>query len=242
MLQLHAVFKSYRQGRQTIDALRGVDLAIDEPGFFAVMGPSGSGKSTLLHLAAGLDRPDRGRVVVDGQDLSNMGDGQLTLFRRRRVGIVFQKFNLIPTLSAAQNVALPARLDHRPSSWIRQRVAELLESLGLTDRAEHRPDALSGGEQQRVAIARALVFSPKLLLADEPTGSLDSANSDRLWTLLGDLAKRHAMTVVMVTHEAAAASHCERIYVLGDGVFRGSFDVNGLDHASVATRYQQLGR
>ncbi len=240
MLQLEQVHKSYRQGGQRVEALRGVNLHVDGPGFFAIMGPSGSGKSTLLHLMAGLDQADQGRVVVNGLDLGSLGENQLTEFRRRRVGMVFQKFNLIATLTAAQNIALPGRLDHRPRSWIDQRVAELLKDLGLADRADHRPDALSGGEQQRVAIARALLFAPPLLLADEPTGNLDSASSDRLWTLLGELAEKNKMSVVMVTHEAAAAAHCRRVYVLGDGRCRGDFDVNGLDHAGVASRYQQL--
>jgi putative ABC transport system ATP-binding protein len=242
MLQLEEVRKSYRQGAQTVEALRGVSLSIDGPGFFAVMGPSGSGKSTLLHLAAGLDQADAGRVVVAGEELSTLSDRRLTEFRRRRVGIVFQKFNLIPTLTAAQNIALPGLIDRKAKSWIDGRVAELLGDFDLTGRASHRPDALSGGEQQRVAIARALLFAPPLLLADEPTGSLDLANSDRLWALLGEIARKQNITVVMVTHEPAAAAHCGRVFVLGDGRSRGDFEVNGLDTAGVASRYQQLSR
>jgi putative ABC transport system ATP-binding protein len=242
MLRLEQVYKAYRQGGRSVPALRGVDLEIGEPGFFAIMGPSGSGKSTLLHLAAGLDRADAGRVLVGGEDLTTLSERKLTEFRRRRVGIVFQRFNLIPTLTAEQNVALPGRLDRRPRKWIGDRVAGLLADLGLADRAQHRPDALSGGEQQRVAIARALLFDPPLLLADEPTGSLDSASSDRLWALLGELAQRQKMTVVMVTHEPAAAAHCRRVFVLGDGQSRGQFEVDGLDPSGVASRYQQLGR
>ncbi|MCE9590120.1 MAG: ABC transporter ATP-binding protein [Planctomycetes bacterium] len=242
MILLENVYKSYTQGAQRIEALRGVDLKLEGPGFFAVMGPSGSGKSTLLHLAAGLDRADSGRVVVEGEDLSTLGEAKLTAFRRTRVGIVFQKFNLIPTLTAEQNVALPGVIDRRPRREIDARVAALLRDLGLTDRATHRPDALSGGEQQRVAIARALFFSPALLLADEPTGNLDSASSERLWALLDEIAQRQKMTVVMVTHEPAAATRCRRVYVLGDGKSRGEFEVNGLDAPGVASRYQQLGR
>jgi putative ABC transport system ATP-binding protein len=242
MIQLEDVRKTYRQGSQDVEALRGVNLTIGGTGFFAVMGPSGSGKSTLLHLVGGLDRADAGRVVVAGEDLSHLSERELTKFRRKRVGIVFQKFNLIPTLTAAQNVALPGLIDRAEQDWIDERVRTLLSELGVEGRADHRPDALSGGEQQRVAIARALLFHPPLLLADEPTGSLDSASSERLWNLLDELAKKQNITVLMVTHEPAAAAHCRRVFVLGDGVFRGDFEVNGLDTAGVATRYQQLSR
>jgi putative ABC transport system ATP-binding protein len=242
MIQLEDVRKTYRQGSQDVEALRGVNLTIGGTGFFAVMGPSGSGKSTLLHLVGGLDRADAGRVVVGGEDLSHLSERELTKFRRKRVGIVFQKFNLIPTLTAAQNVALPGLIDRAEQDWIDERVRTLLSELGVEGRADHRPDALSGGEQQRVAIARALLFHPPLLLADEPTGSLDSASSERLWNLLDELAKKQNITVLMVTHEPAAAAHCRRVFVLGDGRFKGDFEVNGLDTAGVATRYQQLSR
>lgn len=242
MLCFEQVHKSYRQGDQRVEALRGATLKIDAPGFYAVMGPSGSGKSTLLHLAAGLDRPDRGEVVIAGQDLTRMNQRGLTRFRREHLGIVFQQFNLISTLTAAQNVALPGVIAGKPRRWIDARAGELIGELGLTERAHHRPDALSGGEQQRVAIARALLFSPPVLLADEPTGSLDSRNSENLWRLLGELPGRHQTAIVMVTHEPAAAVHCSRVFVLGDGVCRGDFEVNGLDTSGVASRYQQLGR
>jgi len=242
MLRLCDVHKSYRRGAHEIGALRGVSLEIDRSGFFAIMGRSGSGKTTLLHLAAGLDRPDRGEIEIDGQPLGRMNDRELTRFRRHRVGIVFQQFNLIPTLTAAENVAMPGWLDRRPRHWIRKRVEGLLEDLELTPRAEHRPDALSGGEQQRVAIARALFFEPALLLADEPTGSLDSASSDRLWETLKRIATRQKTTVLMVTHEPAAAVNCEQVYVLGDGALLGEFDAKGLDASGLASRYQQFGR
>ena len=241
MLELSNVEKSYRQGPQMVHALRGASLSITTPGFFAVMGRSGSGKSTLLHLLAGLDRPDSGRLLVAGQDVARMSERQLTQFRRKSVGIVFQQFNLIPTLTAQENVALPGVIDGQSRGWIDDRVGALLNELSLSERARHRPDALSGGEQQRVAIARALVFSPPLLLADEPTGNLDSASAEHLWRLLAELADKQKMTVVMVTHEAAAAACCDRVFVLGDGVFRGDFEVNGLDPSGVASRYQQLG-
>lgn len=241
MLRFEQVYKVYRHGSRRIEALRGVNLLLEEPGFFAIMGPSGSGKSTLLHLAAGLDRPDTGRIDVNGTDLSGMSERKLTVYRRRNIGIVFQQYNLIPTLTAAQNIALPGVLDRQPKRWTRDRTAKLMDDLNLAHRAEHRPDALSGGEQQRVAIARALFFDPPLLLADEPTGSLDSASSEKLWALLEDLAHKRRITVVMVTHEPAAAVRCRRVFVLADGQCRGQFEINGLDPAGVASRYQQFG-
>jgi len=242
MLELDNVRKTYRQGDQRVEALRGVNLRIDRPGFFAIMGPSGSGKSTLLHLIAGLDKADGGSVVVQGENLSTLSESALTRFRRLKLGLVFQKFNLISTLTAAENVALPGVVDGRPKAWLRDRVKTLLEELGIAERAHHRPDALSGGEQQRVAIARALLFGPGLLLADEPTGNLDSASSARFWAVLKALAAREKLTVVMVTHEPAAAAECEHVYVLGDGLNKGDFEVNGLDASGLASRYQQLGR
>ncbi len=240
MIRLAQVVKRYLQGDAVVEALRGIDLRIDEPGYYAVMGRSGSGKSTLLHLLAGLDQPDSGLVLVDDVDLAKLNETKLTEYRRRGVGVVFQQFNLIPTLTARQNIALPGVIDGRPRKWIDERTDELLDALGITDRATHRPEALSGGEQQRVAIGRALLFEPTLLLADEPTGNLDASNAEQLWSLLGDVAKEHAITVLMVTHEPAAAAHCERVYVIGDGLLRGDFEVNGLDTGGVASRYRDL--
>lgn len=242
MIQVEQVTKSYRQGSEPVQALRGVDLSISEPGYYAIMGPSGSGKSTLLHLLAGLDQADSGRVLIDSQDVGRLGERALTEFRRRRLGIVFQQFNLIPTLTARQNIQLPGVLDGRSRNWLQERSDVLLEQLGMSHRANHRPDALSGGEQQRIAIARAMLFEPALLLADEPTGNLDTASSDRLWTLLGQLAEQKQMVVLMVTHEPAAAAHCSEVFVIRDGVCRGSFCTEGLELADVATRYQQFGR
>ena len=242
MLRLENVHKTYRSATQHVEALRGADLTLPGGGFFGVMGRSGSGKSTLLHLVAGLDRADRGTILVDGSDVTAMSERRLTAFRRRKIGIVFQQLNLIPTLTAAENVALPGVIDGRPRAWIDARAAELLERFGLADRADHRPEAMSGGEQQRVATARALLFEPPLLLADEPTGNLDSASAEQLWRLLHDLAEQHSMTVLMVTHEPAAVTHCSKVYVLGDGCVRGEFEVDGLDAGAVASRYQQLSR
>ena len=176
-LVVDKVVKHYRQGDRDVAALNGVSLDVAAGAFMAIMGASGSGKSTLLHLMAGLTKCDSGTVRVNGADLGGMNDKQLTLFRRRSIGLVFQSFNLIPTLTAEENVALPLMLDGVSAQETKAKVDELLESLGLTKRRSHRPDAMSGGEQQRVAIGRALVTNPAVLLADEPTGNLDSMNS-----------------------------------------------------------------
>lgn len=247
MIACTDVHKSYRTGGREVRALRGVDLRIDDPGFYAIMGASGSGKSTLLHLLGALDRPDRGRIEIAGRAIHDLDERSATAFRRRGVGIVFQQFNLIPTLTARENVELPGVLAGDDPGALSRRSAELLDRLGVADRADHRPDALSGGEQQRVAIARALLFAPPVLLADEPTGNLDSASSERLWALLAELAADGGVTVVMVTHEPAAAVHCREVFVLADGRVTGRIDVGGdsrggLDAGGVAARYQQLVR
>ncbi|MGE3109508.1 MAG: ABC transporter ATP-binding protein [Phycisphaerales bacterium] len=236
------VHKSYRLGDRSVAALRGVDLVVPGAGFFGIMGASGSGKSTLLHLLAALDKPDEGEVYISGHALHEMDERGLTMFRRREIGIVFQQFNLIPTLTARENVELPGLLAGERESDLRARSDELLGALGVGERAGHRPDALSGGEQQRVAIARALLFSPRVLLADEPTGNLDSVSSQKLWDLLGRVAREQAITVLMVTHEPAAAVNCEKIFVLRDGRMNGEIVTEGLDAAGVASRYQHLVR
>lgn len=241
LVRVSGVRKAYRMGDRVVEALRGVDLAIVEPGFYAIMGASGSGKSTLLHLLAGLDRPDAGSLHVAGWTLESLSERQLTEYRRHRIGIIFQQFNLIPTLSAIDNVILPGLLGGRSRGELVDQGQSLLHSLGLKDRSNHRPDALSGGEQQRVAIARALLYSPSVLFADEPTGNLDSGSSEQLWRVLRQLAEERGVTVVMVTHEPTAAIHCRRVHVLRDGRFQGSFDVNGADATELAARYQQLG-
>lgn len=240
MLRIEQVHKWYPSASGRVHAVRDVSMTFDTPGLFGIMGTSGSGKSTLLHLIAGLDQPDAGRVLVDDVDLATLSERRLTIHRRRHMGMVFQQYNLIGTLNARQNVELPAILDGRSTRWARDRAETLLAQLTLTDRATHMPDALSGGEQQRVAIARALVFEPPLLLADEPTGALDSTTSRHLWTLLSDLAAQQSMTILMVTHEPAAAIHCDRVFVLADGTVRGTIDAKGLDASSLVHRYQQL--
>ncbi len=217
-LQAEQLTKRFRQGSATIEALKEISLTVQRGEFVAVMGASGSGKSTLLHVMAGLTRPDAGRAVVDGQDLSALSDYQLTLFRRRHIGLVFQAFNLIPTLTAEDNVLLPLLADSRDRLLEGQSRLDLLfERLGLAERRHHHPDAMSGGEQQRVAIARAMIGNPSIILADEPTGSLDSVTGQGICRLLRELREEQGRTVVVVTHEPAVAVWAERIVVLKDG-------------------------
>jgi len=233
------VSKSFRQGDRTIAALNGVTLAVNRGQFVAVMGASGSGKSTLLHLMAGLTKADGGRVVINDTDLGALDDRSLTNFRRHNIGLVFQSFNLIPTLTAEENLALPLLLERRLSVGDQAKVEELLNRLGLTSRRHHRPDALSGGEQQRVAIGRALITEPAVILADEPTGNLDSANSKIVCELLRDLCAVHAKTIVMVTHEPSVAAYAQEVAVIRDGKLVSRFNVDQYDSESLALRYQE---
>jgi putative ABC transport system ATP-binding protein len=216
-LVVENVTKYFRQGDRKVTALDEISLEVPVGRFMAIMGASGSGKSTLLHLMAGLAVADAGKVLINGTDLGSMNDYDLTLFRRRHIGLVFQSFNLIPTLSAEENVRLPLMLDGQNGKVSDDKVSELLTSLGLAKRAHHRPDAMSGGEQQRVAIGRALVTNPAVILADEPTGNLDSANSKAVCELLRDLCLVQGKTIVMVTHEPTVAAYAQEIVVLRDG-------------------------
>jgi len=242
VIKLSHVTKSFPHPAHEVRALRGVTLDIDSPGFFAIMGPSGSGKSTLLHLIAGLDRPDSGTIIVAGNPIHEYSERKLTRYRRNQIGIVFQQFNLISTLSAQQNVELPGVLDGMPAAERRKRSTHLLDALGMLGRADHRPDALSGGEQQRVAIARSLLFEPQVLLADEPTGNLDSASSAMMFELLNRIAMERSMTVLLVTHEPTAAVHCQHVFIMRDGVIADSLDTNDLDPGKLATRVQLAHR
>ncbi len=235
-IEVRDLAKSYKVGGRRVDALRGVDLTIDEPGFYGVMGASGSGKSTLLHLLSGLDNADRGTMLVGETSVNELDEQALTMYRRRSVGVIFQKFNLLPTLTALENVVLPGVLEKLPPAELDARGRSLLEDMGLSDRSDHRPDALSGGEQQRVAIARALFFSPAILFADEPTGNLDMVSSDRLWSVLERLAGERKMIVLMVTHEAEAAARCRQVFVLRDGRNAGVIDAEELDPSELAAR------
>lgn len=241
-IRTRGLTKRYDTGERVVEALRGIDFELNEPGFHAVMGASGSGKSTLLHLLAGLDGADSGEIEVSGESVHAMDERALTLYRRRRIGVVFQSFNLLPTLSAIENVSLPGVLDGNPREQCRVRAKALLDELGLGARLDHRPDALSGGEQQRVAIARSLYFSPPVLFADEPTGNLDSASSERVWESLGALALGKRMIVLMVTHEPTAAVRCAGVTVLRDGLVAGRFETEGLNAGDLAVRAAELAR
>jgi len=217
MIRLDNVTKTYRQGRTPVPALAGISLDVAEGQFLSVMGASGSGKSTMLHLIGGLDVPDSGSISVGGQELSRMSDDDLTIFRRRKIGFVFQFFNLLPTLTAEENVALPLLLDGKSMRDARPKVEGLLDRVGLGARRTHKPDELSGGEMQRVAIARALVIDPVLVLADEPTGNLDSKTGEEILDLVKQAANDARQTVVMVTHDARAAAYGDRLITLKDG-------------------------
>ena len=218
MIRLLGVHKTYGQGRNAVTALAGVSLDIVKGEFVVIMGPSGSGKSTLLHLIGGLDSPTRGEVLVDGRIISQLPDHDLTLFRRAKIGFVFQFFNLLPLLTARENIMLPLVLDGQGRERAAARGAALLERFGLSARADHYPEELSGGEMQRVAIARALAFSPLILLADEPTGNLDSKNGDAVLELIRGINRAEGCTVVMVTHNARAAEYGSRRVSMRDGV------------------------
>jgi putative ABC transport system ATP-binding protein len=217
MLQTTGLRKQYQMGEVMVDALRGIDLVVPEGQFVAIMGPSGAGKSTLLHLMGGLDAPSDGDVVLGDRRLAHLSDDEVTIVRRRQMGFIFQFFNLLPTLSAAENVALPLLIDGKRIEDFASRVDELLDLVGLADRRDHRPDQLSGGEQQRVAIARAFVTDPKIVLADEPTGNLDSRSGTTVLELLRRTCKELNKTVVMVTHDPRAASYADRVVFLRDG-------------------------
>jgi len=217
ILQTQGLQKQYHMGEVMVDALRGVNFEVQKGEFVAVMGPSGSGKSTLLHLMGGLDTPTDGDVTVDGRRLAHMTDDEITIVRRRNVGFVFQFFNLLPTLSAAENVALPLLIDGKHLEDYALRVDELLGLVGLSDRRDHKPDQLSGGQQQRVAIARALVTEPAIVLADEPTGNLDSKSGKEVLALLRRACDEKGQTIVMVTHDPYAASFADRVVFLRDG-------------------------
>ena len=217
VLQTTGLRKQYQMGEIMVDALRGVDFVVRQGEFVAIMGPSGAGKSTLLHLMGGLDTPSDGDVVLGGKRLAHLSDDDITIVRRRQVGFVFQFFNLLPTLTAAENVALPLLIDGKRIEEYATRVDELLDLVGLGERRDHRPDQLSGGEQQRVAIARAFVNDPKIVLADEPTGNLDSKSGTVVLELLRRACKELDATVVMVTHDPRAASYADRVVFLRDG-------------------------
>lgn len=214
------IFKSYFLDNRTVAVLKGIDLEIAEGEIVAVMGPSGVGKSTLLHILGALDRPSSGSVIIDGTNIFNYDDAELALFRNQTVGFVFQFHHLLPEFSALENVFLPGMISKKDQREIRERAINLLTDVGLADRLDHRPNELSGGEQQRVAVARALMNSPRLLLADEPSGNLDRQSAEALHQLFWDLNKKMNQTLVIVTHNIELANMADRIIELFDGRVR----------------------
>lgn len=216
LLEVKNLSKTYGQGEAAVHALRGATFTVPKGEFVAVVGESGSGKSTLLNLIGGLDTPTEGKVLIDGKDIFAMKDRSLTVFRRRNIGFVFQSFNLIPELTVEQNILFPVLLDYQTPD--RAYLEELLEVLGLTERRHHLPGQLSGGQQQRAAIGRALITRPALLLADEPTGNLDTRNSGEVIALLKKASRSYEQTIVMITHSRTIAQTADRILQVSDGV------------------------
>jgi putative ABC transport system ATP-binding protein len=226
MIELLEAVKTYTQGRRTVNAVRGVTLRVNTGEFVTIMGPSGSGKSTIMHLMGALDTPSAGRAVFHGQDLQSMSDRQRSLLRRDRIGFVFQAFNLLQNLNAAENVALPLLLAGKNRRASLVRAGECLERVGLAHRADHFPDEMSGGEMQRVAVARALVADPEAVLCDEPTGNLDTATSREILTLLSKLPEPGKRAVIMVTHDPNGASYGTRLVRIRDGVIESDTPVS----------------
>lgn len=231
-LQTHALVKEFGEGDVAVTAVSGVSVGFNRGEFVAVMGPSGSGKSTLMNLLAGLDTPTSGRVTVEGTDLSELDDRALTRLRRERIGFIFQAFNLLPTLTARQNILLPLKLARRRAD--RARFDEVARSLRIEDRLEHRPSQLSGGQQQRVAIARALLTEPAVVFADEPTGALDVSTSRELLERLRAASSRLGQTIVMVTHDPVAATYADRVLLMADGALHGTIEQPTTDQVLAA--------
>jgi putative ABC transport system ATP-binding protein len=243
LLSAENLSKVYGTGEAAVTALDHVNLTVDAGEFVAIMGPSGCGKSTLLHLVGGLDRPTEGTVSIDGQELTSLNDNALAELRRRRIGFVFQFYNLLPVLNATENAALPLLLDGVRPGAANTRGGDWLRKVGLPDRAKHRPSQLSGGQQQRVSIARALVADPALVLADEPTGNLDTHSSDEIAALLRKVADEWGRAVVMVTHDPRIAAYADRIVFLKDGTIVDETKLSGArDEKSVKARADLLSR
>ena len=217
VLEANQIKKQYQMGEVTVNALDEVSLAVNKGEFVAIMGPSGSGKSTLLHLLGGLDGPSDGEITLAGQPLSRLSDNAITVVRRRKVGFIFQFYNLLPTLTAEENIGLPLLIDGQSLDKHREKIDKLLTLVGLSDRKDHKPDQLSGGQQQRVAIARAFVNDPEIVLADEPTGNLDSKSGNAILELLRQTCTELGATIAMVTHDPRAASFADRVVFLKDG-------------------------
>ncbi|QDT07562.1 putative ABC transporter ATP-binding protein/MT1014 [Rubripirellula lacrimiformis] len=240
IMTVQNVTKTFSQGSRHVHALRDVSLNIDEGSFVAIMGASGSGKSTLLHLMSGLTRPTAGAIIVDGYDLSELSDRELTHFRRQQIGLVFQAFNLVPSLNATDNILFPLFAAGTPIDDSTD-LTDIASRLGIEDRLSHRPDSLSGGEQQRVAIARSLITNPAIIFADEPTGSLDSVTGQSICKLLRELCDQQNRTIVVVTHEPSVAIWADEVVVLKDGQIVEQFPTNRhQDSQSLASHYQAV--
>jgi putative ABC transport system ATP-binding protein len=236
VLEAHELRKRYGSGDSVVDALAGVNFQVNQGEFVAIMGPSGSGKSTLLHLLGGLDTPSGGRVELSGQPFSELNERMATLARRHHVGFVFQFFNLMPTLSAEENILLPVMIDGQDPRKYETRLESLLDLVGLRARRRHRPDQLSGGEQQRVAVARALITSPAVVLADEPTGNLDSRTGKQIMDLLRKSCADLNQAIIVVTHDAKAAAYADRVIFLRDGNIVRELQLGELESAAQRLR------
>lgn len=230
VLEAESLFKQYNLGEHHVNALDGVDFVVEEGEFVAIMGPSGSGKSTLLHLMGGLDKPSEGEITLAGKKISLLKDKQVTLLRRRNVGFVFQFFNLLPTLTAEENITLPLLIDGKRIGDYQDHLETLLNLIGLSHRRRHKPEQLSGGEQQRVALARALITQPAIVLADEPTGNLDTKTGKNIMELLSRSCDELGQTIVVVTHDPRAASYANRVVFLRDGVIAAKVGLEDLDY------------
>ncbi len=242
IIRAESVSKQYKMGNTTVQALSDIDLSVEDGEFVSIMGPSGSGKSTLLHILGGIDHPTSGKVILGEKYYLQLSDKEMTIIRRRRIGFVFQFFNLLPIMTASENVALPLLIDGEPRSKCKSRADDMLELVGLAERRGHKPDQLSGGEQQRVAIARALVTQPDIVLADEPTGNLDSKAGEEIVKLLRHASEEMGQTIVMVTHDSHASSYADRVVFLKDGGIEGETqltDENGAD--AVLKKLVELG-
>ncbi|MBI3027474.1 ABC transporter ATP-binding protein [Candidatus Woesearchaeota archaeon] len=227
MIKLENVWKTYTMGNVEVNALQGLNLEVKEGEFLAIMGPSGSGKSTAVNMIGCLDVPTKGRILLDAHDISKLGESELAQIRGRKIGFIFQQFNLIPTLTALENVALPIVFQSVDRETRRKRSTELLEIVELGDRMEHKPTELSGGQQQRVAIARALANNPEVILADEPTGNLDSSTGETVMSFLQKLNRKEGKTIILVTHDKNVATHADRIEFLKDGKIIKSLNRKG---------------
>ncbi|MGL5755468.1 MAG: ABC transporter ATP-binding protein [Paraclostridium sp.] len=218
ILKVENLTKSYGKGEAKVDALKNINLSINKGEFVAIVGPSGSGKSTLLHLIGGVDRPTSGKVFINDIDIYNLKEKDLSIFRRRNVGLIYQFYNLIPVLSAKENILLPAELDNRKID--KEYLDDLLKTLGLKERENHLPNELSGGQQQRTSIGRALINRPSIVLADEPTGNLDSKNSKEVLELLKLSVKKYNQTLIMITHDTNIALQADRVITIEDGMIK----------------------